>query len=312
VPQQIEGGFTGAKMNTIYVDPSFNDDVRRDQLYRGQLIVYGPTPHSRALVDLAKTLIREAFGSKDPERAQHEMPVEEYAAVLAGLKPRFIHHPESKRCIQGILQDLGCNADKTYFDVPRLRTATSDNYLTTGIAYAFHPHRDTWYSAAQCQLNFWLPVFELESNRSMAFHPRYWTQPVRNGSGGYDYGEWTRTSRFNAAQYIKQDTRVQPHAEEPMDLDPQIRVVTPVGGLLIFSAAQMHSTVPNDTGLTRFSIDFRTVHIDDVNAFRGAPNVDSACTGTALGDFLRASDLAHIPPDVLTLYETEKVSGAAR
>ena len=42
-----------------------------------------------------------------------------------------------------ILDDFGCDAEKTYFDVPRMRSSTSDNYLTTGIAFAWHPHRDT-------------------------------------------------------------------------------------------------------------------------------------------------------------------------
>ena len=191
-----------------------------------------------------------------------------------------------------------------------MRTATSDDYLTTGIAYAFHPHRDTWYSAPRCQLNWWLPIYSLESGRSMAFHPRYWSQPVRNSSRTYNYHEWNRTSRFNAAQHVKQDTRIQPRAEEPLELDPQLRVITPVGGTLIFSAAQMHSTVPNQTGRTRFSIDFRTVHLADVQASRGAPNIDSSCTGTTLGDYLCVSDLARIPAETIALYDTPVVGAA--
>jgi hypothetical protein len=183
-----------------------------------------------------------------------------------------------------------------------MRTATSDGYLTTGIAYAFHPHRDTWYSAPQCQLNWWIPIFELESGRSMAFHTRYWSEPVRNSSRTYNYEEWNRTSRFNASQHVKQDTRVQPKPEEPMELDPQLRVITPVGGVLVFSAAQMHSTVPNMTGRTRFSIDFRTVNYDDVMAFRGAPNVDSDCTGTTMNDYLRALDMEHLPQNAVAMY----------
>ena len=137
----------------------------------------------------------------------------------------------------------------------------------------------------------------------MALHPRYWTQRVRNGSATYNYAEWNRTSRFQAAQQVGTDTRVQPRPEEPMELDPQVRVVTPVGGMMLFSAAQMHSTVPNTTGRTRFSIDFRTVHLDDVKAFRGAPNVDSACTGTTMNDYLRGSDFAHIDAKLVEAYE---------
>jgi hypothetical protein len=138
----------------------------------------------------------------------------------------------------------------------------------------------------------------------MAFHPRYWTQPVRNGSRDYNYQEWNRTSRQTAAQQIGTDTRKQPRPEESIELDPQIRVICPPGGVLLFSAAQMHSTVPNTSGRTRFSIDFRTVHSDDVLGRRGSPNIDSDCTGTCMGDYLRGTDLAHFPDEVIGMYDT--------
>src|SRR2546422_2486545 len=69
-----------------------------------------------------------------------------------------------------------------------MRTATSDNYLTAGLAYAFHPHRDTWYSAPLCQVNWWLPVYEIAPDNAMAFHPRYWRDRKStrlNSSHGY-------------------------------------------------------------------------------------------------------------------------------
>ena len=67
----------------------------------------------------------------------------------------------------------------------------------------------------------------------------------------------------------------------------------------------MHSSVPNTSGRTRFSIDFRTVNIDDVIAHRGAPNVDSECTGTTMGDYLRGTDLAHVPEELFSEYEVQ-------
>ena len=293
-------------MNTVLFDARLRDADRRTQLYGGQLFVYSPTSSSLALVRLARQLIQEAFGTQDPETAQFQMPVERYAAVLTELKPKFIHHLESKHCIQDMLLEFGCDPVNTYFDVPRMRTSTSDNYLTSGIAYAFHPHRDTWYSAPQCQLNWWIPIYEIESDRSMALHPTYWSRAVQNTSSGYDYEEWKRSSRFIAASQIGTDTRVQPRAEEPLDLQSQLRMVAPVGSLLIFSAAHMHSTVPNTTGRTRFSIDFRTIDIDDGRAFRGAPNIDSACTGTTMGDFLRVADLEHVPAELISAYERRR------
>ena len=95
---------------------------------------------------------------------------------------------------------------------------------------------------------------------------------------------------------------MQPKAEEPVELEPQFRLVCEPGAAYQFSAAQLHSTVPNTSDLTRYSIDFRTVHLDDVRTRTGAPNIDSACSGTSMGDFLRGTDLSHLPPEVLALY----------
>jgi hypothetical protein len=295
-------------MSAIYVDSDASDDIRRQRLYEGELFTFSPTPGSLELVAFARDMIQKAFGELDPETAQHHMPVEQFAETLAQLKPAFIHHPESKRLIQKMLSERGCDLGRTYFDVPRLRTATSDEYLTTGIAYAFHPHRDTWYSAPHCQLNWWMPIYPIESGQSMALHPQYWAKPIKNSSRTYNYAEWNQKSRFNAAQHIKSDTRIQPRAEEPIEVEPQVRIIAPVGGVLIFSGAQLHSTVQNTTGRTRFSIDFRTVHVDDVVQMRGAPNVDSDCTGTTMNDYLRGTDLSHLPQEIVARYDTPPVA----
>ncbi|MEV4456904.1 phytanoyl-CoA dioxygenase family protein [Microbispora sp. NPDC049633] len=290
-------------MTVIFSGPLLTDEERRTRLYEGQVFLYPARPESLALIEFARELIGDAFGALDPETAQYELPVEKFAAILAELKPTFIHHPRAKELLRALLLSFGCDADRTYFDVPRMRSSTSDDYLTTGIAYAFHPHRDTWYSAPLSQVNWWIPIYEVVPENVMTFHPRYWSTPVKNGSARYDYDEWNRTSRFNAAQHIGTDTREQPKPEEPIELEPRVTLVPEPGGVMIFSGNQLHSSVPNTSGRTRFSIDFRTVNVDDVIARREAPNVDCACTGTTLRDFLRVSDLERLPEDVALAYE---------
>lgn len=290
-------------MTTIHYDSAFSDDERRARLYAGDLFVYGPSASSRGLTELALEMVAQAFAPHDPEMAQFHMPVEQYARVLGELKPAFIHHPRCKELLPGLLRELGCDPHNTYFDVPRMRTATSGGYLSSGIAYAFHPHRDTWYSAPFCQINWWLPMFPLRHDNCMAFHPQHWSQPLANTSREYNYQEWNRTSRFQAAAQIGEDTRKQPRATVPVAADPQVRLLPPVGGVIIFSAAQLHSTVPNTSGRTRYSIDFRTVNLGDVRSQAGAPNIDSFCTGSTMHDYLRCTDLTHLPAEAVAPYE---------
>ncbi len=298
-------------MNSVFFDSKMTEAERRRRLYEGQIFVFSPRPSSRALCELAREMTEAAFKPLDPRDAQHSLPVEQYVAILADLKPRFIHDPRAKEIIRKLLAEFGCDLAATYFDVPRLRTATHGGYLTSGIAYAFHPHRDTWYSAPFTQLNWWLPVYDITPENALAFHPAYWSRPLRNGSYRYNYAEWNRASRKSAAQHVKEDTRDQPKPEEPVELDPQVRLVCPPGGAILFSGAQLHSTVPNTSGHTRFSVDFRTVNFDDVAADGGAHNVDSACTGTTMGDYLRGTDLTHIPAELIDRYEQRPAAAVA-
>jgi hypothetical protein len=299
----------------LFCDSKLDDASRRAELYRGSVFVYSPSSGALGLCEFARELIEAAFHPYDPRKVQEFLPVERCVEILAELKPKFIHHPRSKEFIQAMLAERGCDLDKTYFDVPRLRTAFPSDYLASGIAYAFHPHRDTWYSAPFSQVNWWMPVYEISPDNSMAFHPQYWDTVVPNTSHTYNYYEWNRQSRQNAAQHIKTDTRVQPRAQIRLDPDPQLRIVANVGGVMLFSAAQLHSTVPNTCGLTRYSIDFRTVHLEDVWSKCGAPNIDSACTGTTMRDYLRAKDFARLPDEAVALYfdstELSLVSSAA-
>ena len=71
---------------------------------------------------------------------------------------------------------------------------------------------------------------------------------------------------------------------------------------------QLRSTVPNTSGRTRFSIDFRTDHRDDVVARQETASVDSQRTGTTLRDFRRATDLQRIDEQIAVDYERAPAS----
>ena len=289
----------------IHYDARLEDNERRKKLFAGDLFVYSPSVHSLELCELAQELLREAFAPLDPETAQFEMEVEDYAQILAVVKPKFIHHPECKRIIPNLLEDMGHDPELTYFDIPRLRSSTAQGYLTSGIAYAFHPHRDTWYSAPKCQINWWLPVFEFNPGMGMGIYPRYFDQSVDNTSDQHNYYRWNAESRPSAAKHLKSEGRLQPGPLEEVDLSGGIEIVTPVGGLTGFSGVHLHSSMPNNGHRTRFSIDFRVVHEEDVRNHTGAPSVDCRSVGTTLRDFRKLNDLSTLDEEVCASYDTQ-------
>ncbi|MEO3741884.1 hypothetical protein [Plantactinospora sp. B5E13] len=291
-----------AAVTVLHFDSPMSDAERRARLFAGDLFVYSPTPHSMALVAFAREMVETAFTPHFPPDAQHHLAGPDYVRVLADLKPTFINHPRSAELVRGVLSDLGADPEQTYFDVPRLRTMTSE-YLNAGLTLQFESHRDTWFSAPMSQLNFWMPVYDVVESNVMAFHPRYFGTGVRNSSRNYNYAEWVTHGRTAAAQQVHAETREQPRLEQDLEREPDLRVITPPGGVLIFSGAQLHTTVPNTSGRTRFSIDFRAVNLTDVESGAGAHNVDSECTGTTLGDFRRATDLAPLPAGLIEAHD---------
>jgi hypothetical protein len=286
----------------VSTETNLTDDERRRRLYDGEVFCIPPRDTVKAFTQFAFGMITQAFDGHDPLTAHNELAVDEYVEILATLKPRFTHHYKSKQLLRDILLDMGADPSKTYFDVPKLRVVPPSDYLSAGLGYNYTPHRDTWYSAPQCQNNWWTPIAGNSAVTGMQFHPDFWQRPAPNTSNDFDAYEWNRTARRDAAAYVKNDPRPHPRLAEGRP-GTELRVVGEPGSLLSFSGAQLHSTVPNRTGTARLSIDFRTVHIDDLVSQAGPDNVDSQSTGTSVRDYCRADTGESLPDRVIAQYD---------
>jgi hypothetical protein len=153
------------------------------------------------------------------------------------------------------------------------------------------------------QLNFWMPVYAIDAHNAMAFHPAYFDIDVPNTSAGYNYYEWNTKYRAAASSNVATETRPLPAPIGDVDISEPLVLLPPVGGLIEFSGQHLHSSIPNTSGRTRVSIDFRTVHIGDITQGISAPNVDAHCSGSSIRDFIRASDNAPMPEHVIRCFD---------
>jgi hypothetical protein len=275
----------------IRLNPLLGDGERRARVFGGDILVYNGLPGLMALCEHAKGLIRDAYAPHDPETAQYAMPVEEFVGRTGPLKSAFTNGARTKELMQGFLTGFGCDPEKTYFDLPRLRVVTSDDYLTSGVGLALKPHRDLWFAHPVSAMIHWLPVFDISPQCAMSMFPRYYGEAVPNCSHVFDYDDWVANSRKLATQQIKAEARPLPRPDGPIDMAGEFRIAGRGGDVMVFSGCHLHATAPNRAGRTRFSIDFRTVNLDDLRAGCGGPNLDSRSKGSTLGDYLRVADL---------------------
>lgn len=279
----------------IYLNHPLSDRERRDRIFAGDLLLYARGPATAALADHAVAQICEAFEPYPPQGAQYKLPVEEFVRRAGPLKTRFTNDPRTKELIRDVLCEYGCDPEDSFFDVPRLRIVPAGDYLSSGVSYAYKAHRDIWYASPTAQVNWWMPVFDVTADRAMSFYSDYWHKKLSNSSNNFDYSEWCSVGRLMATSQIKADMRKHPLPLGDVDPASELRICGTKGDMILFSAAQLHATAPNESDVTRFSIDFRTVALSDLAAGRGAPNQDSDATGSTLGDFLRATDYSPLP-----------------
>jgi hypothetical protein len=290
-------------MAAVWFNHSLTDEQeRRRRLYAGEIFVYDHLRSVKELASFARQIVEEALVPHDPRFVHEKLAPMELAAILGRLKPTFTHHPKVRRLTVGILEELGCDLTDCHVDVAKLRTAYPSWHLRKGIAYAFPAHRDTWYGAPQAQINWWLPLYPLHEDNAMAFYPRYFSKPIENDSQSFNYYR-RNIERQDVAKFVAEDPRVQPAAININQEEPEFRLLPSVGGLILFSGAQLHATVASSTCLSRYSIDFRTVSRHDVEQNIGAPKVDVRCSGTALRDFRRAKDNAPLPEETARMLD---------
>jgi hypothetical protein len=116
------------------------------------------------------------------------------------------------------------------------------------------------------------------------FLPGLLARPVKNTSSEWDLEE-IRAQRSRGDAPTNTAAPVVPEPKETVDPASELRVVVEPGDLLCFSGAHLHASMPNATGVARFSVEARTVDAEDVAQGRGALNVDGEAPHVALDWF---------------------------
>jgi hypothetical protein len=273
---------------SIVVDPDVSCDDLRQLLYAGNLVILTRLQALRNFVEYTREELTELFRPYDPEHVHEYVDPPEMAKILGTWKPRFIHSERSRKLVRSIIAEAGFPAEGTHYDLPKPRTSFPAGHLTTGVAFAFPWHRDVWYSAPGQQVNWWLPVFPVRDDNAMSFDPASFDRAVPNSSDTFDYYR-NNSARLSTASQVTREVQARPEA---LNHNPgQELIILPAPGeVLLFSGAQLHTSIANTSRRARFSVDFRTVDASDLMAGRGAPLVDVHCTGTAIRDFINVAD----------------------
>lgn len=273
---------------------AIDDQKRREILFGGGIILFKRSARLIELTDRVRTFASQIFAPHDPLTAHEQLDRASYLERVERFQRNMTNGADIRRGFADVLSELGIDHDLTgtsrfAFRVqPPAASHIDRNTATLG------PHRDCWYSQDYGQTNWWTPWYPLEAGRTLKIYTNYWNSPLSNTSKGWDLSEFRTaraqvTARNGSFEELKSAyPPVRP--VERIDESGAMEFVMEPGDFLNFSLAQLHEGPPNSSNLARFSTDFRTMHVDDIEGDHLAPNIDSESTGRAIEDFHRLSD----------------------
>ena len=263
-------------------------DLARQQLYTGTIYLLKSSAATLALVDEVLDEVISELGTD--YRLAHEIyDSTEYFERVGRLRKKIYTSEHYHQLVNAIIASTGFDLSNQAYDPARMRVVAHQGHLNPAAAPIYYGHRDTWYSNPQNMITWWIPLHDVMAEETFEFYPEYFSRPVKNDSEIFDFGDWT--SAGQAKRIGWQNKKTGQTASYPSLLEePQGQawpVVAKAGELLLFSGQHLHQTRKNVTGKTRFSLDFRTVDLNDQTNSVEAKNVDNRSTGSSLVQFVR-------------------------
>ena len=271
--------------------------------YAGETLRFRGMEPLNYLIELTAAFCEDALAPVHPTLIHDVLNASEQIERLTELQAGYTRHTEIRQAWAEAFQALGMDVSDTASDRLRLRFQTHHNDEMTrrgDTATGSLPlHRDTWGSNLYAQINWWAPVYTISAARTMALYPSAWNQALQNSSAEFDLPDVVQRRRDGGYSGVSV-AEVVPRLTESVDAGQAVPVEIEPGELIAFSGAHLHGSIANRTGLTRVSIETRTVRINDVIAGRGAPNVDGESAWMGPGWFHRISDQENLA-DILGL-----------
>ena len=161
------------------------------------------------------------------------------------------------------LKDLNFDIYDTYCDQMTIRFSPSINERARGLLKPVKPHRDTWASNFQHQINWWIPLHDLSKTNSIFFIPKNFSKRVRNNSKEWNFELFKKG-------FINSSTPVSIQNFNPIDYKTK---KINFGNAFCFSGSHIHGS--NLGNLRRLNIETRTLCKKDVTKFSLPKNIDN-------------------------------------
>ncbi len=130
------------------------------------------------------------------------------------------------------MKEINFDIKDTYADKITFRYSPNKDEKSIGLLKPAPPHRDTWASCIQNQINWWLPLHNVTKENSIFFLPDYFSIKVLNNSSQWSFNEFKKKKKYPSSPYSNQEFKNKDF----------LKINLKVGQILCFSGHHIHGS----------------------------------------------------------------------
>jgi hypothetical protein len=272
-------------MNAILTTPPRENSQLRRAIYAGSIFCLAANATSKKLRNMVVAVIQEILGS-DYRHAQFRLDYDEYQLLIGKVQTVLYSVNEFSDAVRNLMKDVGFEPSENAFHPPRLRAVTDGGHNGAAPYVTYAAHRDTWYANPQSQVNWWIALHDTSQTETFTFFPTYFDKPIDNSSADFSFDDLSKRLASGQLHAGKDASHPTLAGAGPVR-DQSLSFSCKSSEIILFSASHLHESCKNNSGATRFSVDFRTAHLEDDAQGMGAPNVDNESRGSALPNYIQ-------------------------
>ncbi len=181
-----------------------------------------------------------------------------------------------------VWSELGFDLNEIFLDAIRIRCVPDKFHENVEAKSVSYIHRDPWYANPQCQLNFWIPIYDVEKGAGFSIYPPYFKKAIPNNSDLFDYQEWLELGGFQSNKVFSDRKQIFPAPLYNLDEVDTVDIHSRAGEMICFASHHLHGTSPNLSGLARFTLEVRFVLRSHLESRVGPKKLDNFSKGSTL------------------------------
>ena len=246
----------------LYLVDEFDSNKFKTSIFNGKIFISQGFSSLLSLINEVENYFLNYFNVSINEFVEDNSIILQEEEIMKFQKLIKQSKPLYKKFII-FLKDLDFEIHDTYCDQMTIRFSPSINEDAKGLLRPVKPHRDTWASNFQHQINWWIPLHDLSKQNSIFFIPKYFTKKVKNNSKDWSFELFKQG-------HIKSSTPVSLQNFSPVDYKTK---KLNLGDAFCFSGNHIHGSKLGS--FRRLNLETRTLCKKDLKRFHIPKNVDN-------------------------------------